>query len=117
MGGSAPGCSPSARSWRSARTFCESLQKALRSLEQGRAGLNADPAGARARRAFFAELLERMAIATPERVFELEAALRRGVAVDEVVAATGIDPWFVRQVGRIAAEHQRIAGAESLRAC
>ena len=28
------------------RTFCESLQKALRSLEQGRAGLNADPAEA-----------------------------------------------------------------------
>ena len=28
------------------RTFCESLQKALRSLEQGRAGLNADPSEA-----------------------------------------------------------------------
>ena len=80
------------------RTFCESLQKALRSLEQGRAGLNADPAG----EAFDAltpdELLERMAIATPERVFELEAALRLGVEVEEVVAVTGIDPWFVRQV-------------------
>ena len=33
------------------RTFCESLQKALRSLEQGRAGLNADPAEAALRRA------------------------------------------------------------------
>ena len=32
------------------RTFCESLQKALRSLEQGRAGLNADPAEAALRR-------------------------------------------------------------------
>ena len=29
------------------RTFCESLQKGLRSLEQGRLGLNADPAEAR----------------------------------------------------------------------
>ena len=96
------------------RTFCESLQKALRSLEQGRAGLNADPAGAPLDALSPAELLERMAIATPERVFELEAALRRGVAVEEVVAATGIDPWFVRQVGRIAVEHRRIAAADSL---
>ncbi len=61
------------------RTFCESLQKALRSLEQGRAGLNADPAGAALDELSAAELLERMAIATPERVFEVEAALRRGV--------------------------------------
>ena len=96
------------------RTFCESLQKALRSLEQGRTGLNADPAGAALDALSPADLLERMAIATPERVFELEAALRGGVAVEEVVAATGIDPWFVRQVGRIAVEHQRIAAADSL---
>ena len=49
-------------------------------------------------------------MATPERVFEVEAALRRGVSVDEVVARTGIDPWFVRQLQRIVAERLRIAG-------
>ena len=61
------------------RTFCESLQKALRSLEQGRAGLNADPAAAALDALSAEELLARIAVATPERVFELEAALRRGV--------------------------------------
>ena len=61
------------------RTFCESLQKALRSLEQGRAGLNADPAEAALDELSADELLERIAVATPERIFELEAALRRGV--------------------------------------
>jgi carbamoyl-phosphate synthase large subunit len=96
------------------RTFCESLQKALRSLEQGRAGLNADPAGAALDELPPDELLERIGVATPERIFELEAALRRGVGVDAVVAATGIDPWFVRQVARIASEHERIAAAASL---
>ena len=97
------------------RTFCESLQKALRSLEQGRTGLNADPAEAVTRRALAAtELVERIGVATPERIFELEAALRRGVEVDEVVARTGIDPWFVRQLTRIVAERQRIAAAPSL---
>ena len=98
------------------RTFCESLQKALRSLEQGRAGLNADPAEAALDELSLEELLERIAVATPERVFELEAALRRGVGVDEVVARTGIDPWFVRQLARIVAERRRIAAAAVARA-
>jgi carbamoyl-phosphate synthase large subunit len=39
--------------------------------------------------------------ATPERLFELESLLRRGVSVDEVAAATGIDPWFLAEMGKI----------------
>ncbi|HEX3334219.1 MAG TPA: carbamoyl-phosphate synthase large subunit [Acidimicrobiales bacterium] len=96
------------------RTFCESLQKALRSLEQGRAGLNADPAEVALDAVETVVLLERIAVPTPDRVFEVEAALRRGVGVDEVVARTGIDPWFVRQVARITAERARIAAAPVL---
>ncbi len=96
------------------RTFCESLQKALRSLEQGRAGLNADPAEAELEALPLADVLERIGIATPERVYEVESALRRGAGVDEVVARTGIDPWFVRQLERIAVERCRIATAPSL---
>ena len=96
------------------RTFCESLQKALRSLEQGRSGLNADPAEASLDAVPLAELLERIAVATPDRVFELEAALRRGADADEVVARTGIDPWFVRNSERIVAERHRIVAAPSL---
>ncbi len=96
------------------RTFCESLQKALRSLEQGRAGLNADPSEAPLDELSVEELLGRIAVATPERVFELEAALRRGAAVEEVVDRTGIDPWFVRQLARIVGERRRIEAAASL---
>ena len=96
------------------RTFCESLQKALRSLEQGRAGLNADPSEAPLDELSVEELLERIAVATPERVFELEAALRRGATVEEVVDRTGIDPWFVRQLTRIVGERRRIETAASL---
>ena len=67
------------------RTFPESLQKALRSLEQGRLGLNCDPGeaaldDARRRRA----ASRRAAIGTPDRPFQLEAALRRGITVDDV---------------------------------
>ncbi len=96
------------------RTFCESLQKALRSLEQGRAGLNADPAEAALDEVPLDALLERLAVPTPERIFQVEAALRRGAGVDEVVARTGIDPWFVRQVARITRARRHIEDAASL---
>ena len=83
------------------RTFPESLQKAVRSLEQGRSGLNADPAEADVDAVPVAELLERVATATPERLFQLESLLRRGSTVDEVAGATGIDPWFLAEMARI----------------
>src|SRR5580704_9279681 len=77
------------------RTFPESLQKALRSLEQGRSGLNADPGEAAFDALSDDDVWARVAIATPERLFELESALRRGISRDELYAITGIDPWFL----------------------
>jgi carbamoyl-phosphate synthase large subunit len=96
------------------RTFCESLQKALRSLEQGRAGLNADPAETALDAVSDDDLLHRVGVATPERIFELEAALRRGIGVAAIVERTGIDPWFVHQIDRITQERERIAEAPEL---
>ena len=96
------------------RTFCESLQKALRSLEQGRAGLNADPAETALDAVSDDDLLHRVGVATPERIFELEAALRRGVGVAAIVERTGIDPWFVHQIDRITQERERVAEAPEL---
>ena len=80
------------------RTFPESLQKALRSLEQGRHGLNADPAEVQLEDLSTEDLLAAAAIGTPDRPFQLEALLRRGVSVDEVFAATAVDPWFLDQM-------------------
>ncbi|HEX3793219.1 MAG TPA: carbamoyl-phosphate synthase large subunit [Acidimicrobiales bacterium] len=96
------------------RTFCESLQKALRSLEQGRAGLNADPSETDLDAYDDDALLDKVAVATPDRIFELEAALRRGTSVEVIVQRTGIDPWFIRQVERITAERARIEAAPTL---
>ncbi|MGH9045613.1 MAG: carbamoyl-phosphate synthase large subunit, partial [Acidimicrobiales bacterium] len=83
------------------RTFPESLQKALRSMEQGRAGLNADWGEAAYDGLGRAELLRRIAVASPERIFQVEAALRSRVAVEEVASRSGIDPWFLRQISQI----------------
>ena len=83
------------------RTFPESLQKAVRSLEQGRHGLNGDPAEAALDPLSTEELLGAVAIATPERIYQAEALLRRGVTVDRLAEVTGIDPWFLSAVAQI----------------
>ncbi len=90
------------------RTFPEALQKGLRSLEQGRFGLNADPAEAACDRLGRDELLAAVAVPTPDRVFQLEALLRRGVSVAEVAASTGVDPWFLDQMALISDERKML---------
>jgi carbamoyl-phosphate synthase large subunit len=86
------------------RTFPESLQKALRSLETGRSGLNADPGEAPYAVLTDRELRELTAVPTPERVFHVGEALRRGASVDELHATSRIDPWFLYQMSRIVEE-------------
>ncbi len=83
------------------RTFPESLQKALRGLEQGRFGLNCDPAEESVDRICTEDLLAKVAVPSPERPFEIEALLRRGVSEETVCGATRIDPWFISQMGQI----------------
>ncbi|CAN5659273.1 carbamoyl-phosphate synthase large subunit [soil metagenome] len=90
------------------RTFPESLQKALRSLEHGRLGLNADPAEVTLDDLSDDELVARAAIATPDRPFQLEAALRRGLGTERVHAATRVDPWFLDQISLIVSERAHL---------
>ncbi len=47
---------------------------------------------------------------TPDRVFALEAALRRGVPIDRIAAATGVDPWFLDGMLQIVEERSKLAG-------
>ncbi|WP_419853936.1 carbamoyl-phosphate synthase large subunit [Candidatus Poriferisodalis sp.] len=95
------------------RTFPESLQKALRSLEQGRFGLNADAGEAQYAERTTAELLDAIATPTPERVFEMGELLRRGADPDEVSTATGVDPWFVDQMLAVVDERAALEAAGS----
>ncbi|MFL6222750.1 MAG: carbamoyl-phosphate synthase large subunit, partial [Actinomycetes bacterium] len=91
------------------RTFPESLQKALRSLEHGRRGLNCDPAEAALDALDDDELVRLSAIATPDRPFQLEAALRRGISVDRLYEATRVDPWFLDQLLHVTEERAVLA--------
>ena len=83
------------------RTFPESLQKAVRSLEQGRSGLNADPSESAVDDVAVEQLLDDVAVATPERLYQLESLLRRGVSVEDLNEVTGIDPWFLSEMAKI----------------
>ena len=98
------------------RTFPESLQKGLRSLEQGRLGLNCDPGEVAYDDIPLDELLAQACIGTPERIFQLEAVMRRGKSIDEVYAATKVDPWFLDQMCAITEERAHLAtvGFEAL---
>ena len=91
------------------RTFPESLQKGLRSLEQGRLGLNCDPGESLYDSLDDAALLAKAAVATPERIFQVGEALRRGMGVDKVHDATKIDVWFLDQMQIIVDERHAMA--------
>jgi carbamoyl-phosphate synthase large subunit len=91
------------------RTFPESLQKAVRSLETGRFGLNCDPNERELDSYSDDELVQASAVPTPERLFQVEAALRRFVSVERVHEVTGIDPWFCDQILQIVEERDRLS--------
>ncbi len=89
------------------RTFEEALGKALRSLENGRAGLGADGKGALAPEADIEELITRP---TAERVYHLGEALRRGWTVDQVARASRIDRFFIARMADIVAVQEALRG-------
>ncbi len=92
------------------RTFPESLQKACRSLELGQAGLNATAAEMRFDELSDDELRERLPKGTPDRLFEIESALRRGFSVDELYELSKVDRWFLDQMARISEERLALEG-------
>ena len=93
------------------RTFPESLQKALRSLEIGRAGLNCDAAEKNFESMDDVQLLAAIETPTPDRIFQVGECIRRGHEIDKLHAATGIDPWFLDQMKAIYEERTVVQDA------
>ncbi|MBD2258515.1 carbamoyl-phosphate synthase large subunit [Pseudanabaena sp. FACHB-2040] len=77
------------------RTFQESLQKALRSLETGRAGWGCDR---NEKLPTISQIRASLRTPNPERIFSLRHALQLGQTVEEIFELTGIDPWFLRKL-------------------
>ena len=90
------------------RSFAESLQKCLRSLETGLTGLNTpehitDIESARSA----------LTVATPDRLLVAAEALRLGMSADEICSIAQFDPWFVQQLERIVGMEKCLAAHES----
>lgn len=91
------------------RTFKESLQKALRSLETGRFGICANP---KELDPSMSELKGYLSTANAERIFYVYHAFRVGMPLEEIQKLTGIDPWFLRQIEDLSAEENMAAGMD-----
>lgn len=74
------------------RTFQESCQKALRSLEIGRYGWGCDRAE---KLPSLEQVRSGLRTPNPDRIFTLRHALQLGMTVEEIYELTAIDPWFL----------------------
>jgi len=90
------------------RTFRESLQKALRSLEVGSFGFESRVAGLD-REAALGEIRGRLKVGNSQRIHYLADALRLGMEPTEINLLSGIDGWFIDAVAGIVQAERRIA--------
>ncbi|MBF6226659.1 carbamoyl-phosphate synthase large subunit [Nocardia abscessus] len=93
------------------RNFAEALGKVLRSLETKAAGFWTQEDGAWTD----AEaILEDLRTPTEGRIYQVERALRLGASIEDVAAASGVDPWFVAEVAGLVELRQEILDAPVL---
>jgi carbamoyl-phosphate synthase large subunit len=101
------------------RTFKESLQKALRSLEIGRYGLGGDGKPWRIGNQLYGDrdilprelIMQKLSVPNAERVFFLRHALRAGFTLDEIFQLTKIDRWFLAQIREIVDFEEELVAA------
>jgi carbamoyl-phosphate synthase large subunit len=96
------------------RTFKESMQKCLRSLETGRWGFGFD--SKEPKNPTKEEITRKLQIPNAERIFWLQTAFINGWSIDEVFAATQIDHWFLGHLKQIADEGKELASLDLKRA-
>ena len=93
------------------RTFKESFQKAIRSLEIGHVGF--DPPELAEGEEGEKQLWADIDTPRPGRPWAIVEAFRRGVSVEEIFDRTKIDPWFLRNLQEIAVAEGNLAAAST----
>jgi len=98
------------------RTFKESFQKGMRSLEIGRYGLGfdgKDEEDTDGNDPSLSEIEKHLAIPNSRRIFFLRHALLKGMSIEAIYRVTGIDPWFLHHFGQIIDMAGRIRNRDS----
>ena len=103
------------------RTFKESLQKCLRSLEIGRSGLGGDGKPWRIGTEVYGDrdilprdvISRKLSVPNAERVFFIRHALRAGFTIEEIFGLTKIDRWFLVQIKEIVDFEEELAGTKN----
>ena len=103
------------------RTFKESLQKCLRSLEIGRSGLGGDGKSWRIGTEVYGDrdilprevISRKLSVPNAERIFFIRHALRAGYSVEEIFQLTKIDRWFLTQIQEIVDFEEELAGVKN----
>ena len=87
------------------KTYKETLQKAIRALEKGRAGLGfAKDFNEKS----LDELLKMLAVPNSERHFQMYEALRKGATDEQIFDLTGVKAYFVQQMRELVQEEEEI---------
>ena len=97
------------------KTFKQSLQKALRSLEIGRAGFGADGKDSKFEAMSDKEIKAELSRPNAARTFIIHEAFKRGWTVEKVRKITAIDPWFLRHMHELVAYEDEIKSAGNLK--
>ena len=103
------------------RTFKESLQKCLRSLEIGRSGLGGDGKPWRIGAEVYGDrdilpkdvISRKLSVPNAERIFFIRHAMRAGFTIDEIFNLTKIDRWFLVQIKEMVDFEEELASAKN----
>lgn len=103
------------------RTFKESLQKCLRSLEIGRSGLGGDGKPWRIGTEVYGDrdilpkdlIARRLSVPNADRIFFIRHALRAGFTLEEIYQLTKIDRWFLTQIAEIVTFEEELAATRN----
>jgi len=90
------------------RSFQESLQKALRSMETGITGLSAVEIDGWSAGGDRKVLLAALSLPRPDRLLVVAEAFRAGLELDEIHQACHFDPWFLEQIEELVTIEQAL---------
>jgi carbamoyl-phosphate synthase large subunit len=93
------------------RTFKEALQKGMRSLEIGVAGLTDTVSKVNDE-----QLRQGLLMPIPDRLFYVKEAIKRGMTIDEIAKLSTIDRWFIHNIKQIVDMEAQIVKAPALTA-